>query len=219
MFTCIVDDIKMSGPEAQVVRAHKWLVERGKDWGYELNLKPDKTTVVPGRGWTCHLKDTQPHGPGSSTGTNAGSSTGTNANRGAHQMRGVTDAEVAAAMADMETSGRGCSDASTSSHTGNIHKKVTNTGKAVAKLMESNAEREKNKQKAEARTNTVTTTRTGRTSRQPPKYVAETATDNNKKHKPKNKVVKANRLTRDETITSTTNKDRIFGHGHKNVRT
>ena len=44
----IVDDIAIQGPASHVAYAHQWLKDRGPEWGYYLNEKPGKSTIVPG---------------------------------------------------------------------------------------------------------------------------------------------------------------------------
>ena len=44
----IVDDIAIQGPASHIAYAHQCLKERGPEWGYYLNEKPGKSTIVPG---------------------------------------------------------------------------------------------------------------------------------------------------------------------------
>ena len=44
----IVDDIAMQGRPSHVAFTHAWLRENGPRWGYFLNKKPGKSTIVPG---------------------------------------------------------------------------------------------------------------------------------------------------------------------------
>ena len=44
----IVDDIAIQGPASHVAYAHQWLKDHGPEWGYYLNEKPGKSTIIPG---------------------------------------------------------------------------------------------------------------------------------------------------------------------------
>ena len=93
----IVDDIAMQGRPSHVAFAHEWLRQNGERWGYLLNEKPGKSTIVPG---PEARRESDP--AGEIEGKNRRGRRSSNSRRGAHLPRAVRREVRAGALAALD---------------------------------------------------------------------------------------------------------------------